>query len=273
MRSGYGPLDGKRREIRILHVLPGIWTVPLNCTLQVVALKECPSYQALSYTWGDETPMKTMLLNSEPCEIRTNLWSALRRLRRSSERRTLWVDAICINQADAQERSSQLALMGPIYPNTAEVLIWLGDSLCVEGSLPCSPGTLEDGKDLTWLIKNIEHVCQETAFHDRHSEALGAFAALYLLSIDEHWCDKAVFETEGKEHCRVAAKHIYAWQALQQLLKLAWWSRIWVLQEAILARKATMILGSTSVPSELIHHFCRSYQKHLPAGACFQMSF
>ncbi|KAF2208887.1 hypothetical protein CERZMDRAFT_8174, partial [Cercospora zeae-maydis SCOH1-5] len=59
-------------------------------------------------------------------KIKKTLRDALRRLRKRSDPRALWIDAICINQIDAQEKSSQLALLGRIYSNAAEVLIWLG---------------------------------------------------------------------------------------------------------------------------------------------------
>lgn len=37
-----------------------------------------------------------------------------------------WADAICINQADNEEKSFQVNQMGDIYDKAAEVIVWLG---------------------------------------------------------------------------------------------------------------------------------------------------
>lgn len=38
-----------------------------------------------------------------------------------------WVDAICINQEDLEERSAQVQIMPDIYSNASCVIVWLGD--------------------------------------------------------------------------------------------------------------------------------------------------
>jgi len=67
----------------------------------------------------------------DSCQIRVtrNLHAALKRLRFSDRPRTLWVDAICINQADNEEKSHQIALMGEIYGKTTRGIIFLGEEL------------------------------------------------------------------------------------------------------------------------------------------------
>ena len=59
--------------------------------------------------------------------MRLNLYQALRRLRWFRDPRLIWVDAICINQSDVDEKSQQIPLMGRIYRNAASVLVWLGE--------------------------------------------------------------------------------------------------------------------------------------------------
>ncbi|KAL8307518.1 hypothetical protein RB597_000953 [Gaeumannomyces tritici] len=41
--------------------------------------------------------------------------------------RPVWIDAVCINQHDLDERSSQVSLMGTIFATASSVVIWLGD--------------------------------------------------------------------------------------------------------------------------------------------------
>jgi hypothetical protein len=57
--------------------------------------------------------------------VRKNLWEALRHLR-ATERRTLWIDAVCINQQNVPERNAQVKMMRQIYERAQKVVIWLG---------------------------------------------------------------------------------------------------------------------------------------------------
>ena len=268
----YEDLDFSERQIRLLHLLPGSWEEPICCSLQVVSLDEKPVYQGLSYAWGKLNFVKTVQVDERPFRITANLWAALRRLRRTKHERILWIDALSINQQNLDERSYQVSLMGKIYTSASEIIIWLGDSISDSSLLQSSPVVLEDGKDMQWLRENVEQICSTTFFLDSESETLAAFGMLYLLSIDEHWTEKPLFKADNKGRFRIANTYTLAWQALQKMLRLQWWTRLWVVQEFVLSRKATLALGSVSVPGELLYSFCKSYLKHLPPGACCHFS-
>lgn len=130
----YQPLKPNSHEIRMLQIHP-TWRAfsTIKCSLINVDLDDLENesvpfdfYEALSYTWGDATGKVTIKLDGCSFEVTRNLAAALRRLRARKGYRYLWVDAICINQADEQERNSQVALMGLIYRTAEQVLIWLG---------------------------------------------------------------------------------------------------------------------------------------------------
>ncbi|KAI8167338.1 Heterokaryon incompatibility protein 6, OR allele [Colletotrichum sp. SAR 10_70] len=87
-----------------------------------------PDYEALSYVWGDATPSEHILIEEHTVPITTNLHSALVHLRHSSEARTLWVDALCINQSTHGERNQQVMIMGDIYKSARQVVVWLGEA-------------------------------------------------------------------------------------------------------------------------------------------------
>jgi hypothetical protein len=74
--------------------------------------------------------------------IRENLWSALVNLRHAREERVLWIDAICINQADVEERNRQVQLMAYIYSRATTVIVWLGT---LEDRYMVSPHTQQRG--------------------------------------------------------------------------------------------------------------------------------
>jgi hypothetical protein len=119
----------EKDEIRLLRLLPGSGSEPVRCTLIHARLGESPTYDALSYMWGLDRPGKNCLLqvdDGRTLEVRENLGNALRYLRLKDKVRVLWVDAICINQADDAERGHQVAQMGMIYSQAFTVRIWLG---------------------------------------------------------------------------------------------------------------------------------------------------
>lgn len=88
-----------------------------------VRLDEKPSYEALSYTWGDQSrEAKTILLNGLLFPVGPSLSDALFHLR-SDVDRLLWVDAICINQLDATEKNSQISQMSQVYRAASRVII------------------------------------------------------------------------------------------------------------------------------------------------------
>jgi len=123
----YPPPNRDNLEIRLLSLLPSDMSNEIRCELFKVSLDEDPSYQALSYTWGDTSITSHISLNSQTAYVTLNAKSALRRLRHSDRVRTRWIDTVCINQVDILGKNQQVALMGHIYSETQETLIWLGD--------------------------------------------------------------------------------------------------------------------------------------------------
>ncbi|KAF2008632.1 heterokaryon incompatibility, partial [Aaosphaeria arxii CBS 175.79] len=84
-------------------------------------------YDALSYCWGGSTATCHLQCNGKDLRIMQNLQQALLNLRRSdSTLRWLWVDAICINQADDDEKAMQIPNMMYIYQQASHVIAWLG---------------------------------------------------------------------------------------------------------------------------------------------------
>ncbi|KAI0435609.1 HET-domain-containing protein [Xylaria telfairii] len=133
--SIYQPLESANKSIRILELLPGVFESDLRGILRTVALDDKPSYEALSYTWGARAEGGTLKIRqktkwmsrSNEIPVTDNLFRALRRLRYLFKPRVLWVDAVCINQDNMDERSAQVALMAEIYSNADSTAIWLGD--------------------------------------------------------------------------------------------------------------------------------------------------
>ncbi|KAH8766543.1 heterokaryon incompatibility protein-domain-containing protein [Hyaloscypha finlandica] len=103
----------------------------IHCNLSHTTLVECKNdiidhYTALSYVWGDPLSLEQIFLNGRRFPVTSNLFNALRDLRHEQRLRRVWIDAICINQSDVQERNKQVGLMGSIYSLAQHTIIYLG---------------------------------------------------------------------------------------------------------------------------------------------------
>lgn len=97
-------------------------------SLRVVNLHQSPPpYRALSYVWGDASVVSEITCQGHPMSVTTNLSSALKRVRDFNEDIDIWIDAICINQNDLDERASQVAIMRQIYQASQQTIADLGD--------------------------------------------------------------------------------------------------------------------------------------------------
>ncbi|PZD28569.1 HET domain containing protein [Pyrenophora tritici-repentis] len=81
------------------------------CNLHVRAMEEPPQYIALSYTWGEPSPTRMIMLNGRPFRVRQNLWDFLVQARSHNLTTMLWVDALCIDQSQVKERNHQVSMM------------------------------------------------------------------------------------------------------------------------------------------------------------------
>ncbi|KAF4331809.1 hypothetical protein FBEOM_14418 [Fusarium beomiforme] len=112
---------------------PAVISVTL-ATHVLSSASEIP-YNALSYTWGSprdgpsepkDAAIKSILLNGRPFEVQPNLYDALLELQVSCSETPIWIDALCINQSNPNERSPQVSVMNQIYGKANRVIVWLG---------------------------------------------------------------------------------------------------------------------------------------------------
>jgi hypothetical protein len=116
-------------QVRLVVLFPGQQSDDIHIELAHVSLNGQPAYEAVSYTWatdGDVSLSQSIQCHRQNLSITKNCEAALRCLRRPARNRMLWVDAICINQADTRERNHQVKAMASIYSNASQVLAYLG---------------------------------------------------------------------------------------------------------------------------------------------------
>jgi hypothetical protein len=122
-QTRYLPLANQ--EFRLLRVLPERMS-RLKCEIIHHSLNDSPDYIAISYAWGDSLDAKSLVLDGAAVSVATNLHDALKAVRHKKNDTLVWVDALCIDQQNKDERATQIRLMGHIYSRAVSVAIWLG---------------------------------------------------------------------------------------------------------------------------------------------------
>jgi hypothetical protein len=119
-------LIGSSKKIRLIHLLPGHRDDPIRCTLHAVDFQQIEHFEALSYVWGSRLALETISMDRISFSVTENLLHALQHLRLVNRKRVLWIDAICINQSDINERNHQIRQMADIYSQAQRVIAWIG---------------------------------------------------------------------------------------------------------------------------------------------------
>ncbi|KAH3965816.1 hypothetical protein HBH51_147750 [Parastagonospora nodorum] len=231
----YQTLDSKSNEIRLLRI-PKKTTnpsTPLQYTLFHTSLKESSNFLALSYCWGSHTLSHTMTINNHTMPITESLATALASLQPQSHDILLWADAICINQHDPIEKTSQVQLMRDIYQTASQVIIWLG---------PATPDTYYTVREMRKLGDELIGL----GLWDLSSEE--------LLRWDEDGdgessaATKQAISKMRDQHLKMARRDEYPfWWIMSNLGKSGWFHRIWCIQECTNARVATFRCGHDEV--------------------------
>jgi hypothetical protein len=241
-------VDGQ--SIRLLHLDSIPLEKPIRCTLTTYPLSSLPSYSCLSYTWSDplyhgldtpeeltqktdDKPKHLIICNSHPLYITDNLLDALHEFSKNAFQREplLWIDGICINQSDMEERQIQVSIMGDIYSSCKNVIIWLGKADFH------SPYAIE----VMSLIASIPP---------------SRYAGVQISDVE----DWGVYETLG-----IPEIESWKWLEYAAFLQRTWFRRIWVVQEAFLPPVITVICGGDMVKWEDIVA-CAAFLKETGLG-------
>ena len=205
---------------------------------------DAPQYDALSYTWatdsGDNKRSRAVKCDGRRIKITKNCKRALCELRYHDKARLLWVDAICIDQENDQERGHQVGLMQKIYSQANEVLIWLGEAS--EETDTDTPLLISD----LYLRYMTRMVAEMRELESNYKEPTSS--SLYRHLVRE------------EEKMRLDNTKSSLLRGLLHIHSRPWWGRIWVLQEAALSKAAILICSQqTARYSDVLyfHHVLR----------------
>lgn len=213
MATLYDSLDVGSYEVRFLAFVPNLLELEteyrVECTLEKYSLvHDPPRYVALSYCWGDQNARRDITVNGQVVSVTANLAEALWHLHRTiGNDVVVWVDALCINQGDTQERSLQVRLMKQIFERAETVCAWLG--------VP------ENGEDPYSAFTEIEALGSSLVGDPRYSNS--------SLPVNQPNTPPFVFT------------------CMLSVFQCELWRRRWVIQELAVASQIKIMYGSCSM--------------------------
>lgn len=235
----YQPLKS-RTDIRLLTLSCGARVDPISCSLRTYTLADAPAFDAVSYVWGSTAKTICIWCNNQRLFVTENLHEVLLQLSRAESPnapdvsrsantrlvlRTFWIDQICIDQSNENERGHQVALMSRIYAQARMVIACLGRSV-------------EAGFVLSKFLQSL-NTWIELEVETRGNWRLAAFRLDVPSSV---LCEPGL-------------------AILDDIFASAFFRRKWIVQELGLANKPVVLVGMSKVRWSIMLE-CAAYLKH-----------
>lgn len=265
------PLPNPSYYIRLLHLhppsplVPGdAFSSPLHCSISVCPIDQPTPYHAISYTWGPPNNERHYLQvhhhnnpdsPSQQLPITTSLDTALRHLRQlaSGKVATLWIDQICISQAENawDEKSKQVGIMHRIYSSAEQVRVWLG---------PAENGSNE----VMEMWEEVGRKCeQEVNLASYFSSNLSAIHTL-IDHVNNRTPDDPVTQRIQRYMDWAAPRMKPYLKGMTVMFSRPWFRRVWVIQEFALAANTVFVCGLKVIQAQYpawvlnMYSHCRS---------------
>jgi hypothetical protein len=229
-------LQDAQNQIRLLSFQSGSGADPIACDYTVHSFSDPLEYIGISYTWGDPTPTHTISIDGQSIRVHKNCFEALWQARHNYPPflgiQHFWIDALCIDQSNVQEKSLQVQAMSKIFGCAARVAVSLGPS---DGVTDC-------------LDRDLRNL-------DRHAKdmALGRPDPVIEAGLADRPSHEAyidlVFPTLPHDRRERMARSYIA------LANRTYWSRLWIVQELSAARKIDLLCGLVKYDWEWLRRF------------------
>lgn len=220
------PLPHPITHIRLLEIQPQLSTEDdaIRCRLRCVRLTEYDQcYTALSYAWNHDDGIRSICINGQEVDIRSNLYELLYMYRRKLMLHAvptvfIWVDAVCLDFSNIRERNSQVQIMPNIFQRSKTVLAWL-----------------EPSPDVTEVATS----CAEfEKFVDFLEEVKKDLNRPQNFVTDRYLIAKYIPGSASSPCC-----YSNEWRTMLQLCRHHYWSRLWILQENRFAKNLMYLQG------------------------------
>ncbi|CAI9630293.1 unnamed protein product [Alternaria burnsii] len=236
--------------IRLLELLPTASNGVIRCSLKTTELEDAPSFKALSYTWGssrtsipptsthggtgpksllttrvNSARQHTIICDDRFVKVNSNLWDALLMLSNAVNMPHMpktptyyWIDFLCVNQTNIEERNVQVASMADVFKKADGVVVWLGKEDQYTQDALTTMQRISSTPEEKWSLVPY------TSFYNPEESPL-------------------VFATRLT---------FYNWLGFIVLINRPWFKRAWVIQEIALGKTALVVCGSKVFPWELL---------------------
>lgn len=270
----YRPLSsntGSARRTRLLTLAPGSYQDPIEIKLTEHNIEEdLTQYEALSYVWGDEMHDFPATVNDCRVWITENLNTALRHLRfpkpgekdgdqadapnnlvgeekKHTGNRVMWIDALCIDQTNISERNHQVKLMGQIYHTARRVVVWLGPTENhSDFVMDCISAAVSQGPTPRAPSSSSSESSEADASTSRDPSRTTPSASPNSTPYDlQRLRTQSVTVPLG--HMAPENEGYFIFYATE-LLKRAWFERVWVVQEVACSASAIIQCGNRIQP-------------------------
>lgn len=237
------------QDMRVMELCPGAFNDVLTCNLHVCSVEfeyhinpldknyksytlhavshtsgQLVWYTAVSYVWGNPAFIKPMICNEKPFFTTVNLDIALRSLRHVDVAVILWIDQICINQADLEEKAQQVLFMSRIFDHAWSTLVWLG----------------EEADNCSGALKTIFAVNDSFQY------------------TNEDW----IPGPEDFERMSLPAPGSPKWSELAKFLERPWFQRVWIIQEIVFSKDIQFLCGTNYISRQDISLFAICMIQH-----------
>ncbi|KAH8753990.1 heterokaryon incompatibility protein-domain-containing protein [Hyaloscypha finlandica] len=239
-------------SIRVVELLSMKESRGVKLFLHETNLLDAPAFQTLSYEWGASKRTYPVACGKGHILVTTNLLAALKKLRLPTLRRFLWIDALCIDQENDNERTQQVSIMGKIYKAGDKVLIWLGDS--VLGSQEALTKLDQIGQ-----VRGAAEADLHIVLSELYERARKAKSGIENPRLDNHIseCEEELVTVRKEKSAALQdlkvvnmdlfdVGNVALWQAIIDLLSRTYWNRLWIVQEVTVSHRGRVICGPYS---------------------------
>ena len=223
------PTDG--RHFRLLGLEPPDEHGHISSLkLHTFDINDAPTFHAVSYVWHSPELVVPITCNHKKLMITNSLGRALEKLIPWSRGTYLWADGICINQCNIAERNHQVTLMGDIYGRASKVLAHLGD------------GRPTEDDSSNWSAVSV------------------------MTLLNRIWLTEPILSSRSESEWMkvLAINHDNAamWESLVLFWMNPWFTRCWIVQEAVLADSVVLFYGTAICSLNAITTFWDLTQRH-----------
>lgn len=208
-------------HLRVLTLFPGDELDPLHGLIWVTRLDAKVHYTTVSYVWGPKSRRKHALHTPVGrLTITEPLYFTLKKLRKRHKSEVLWVDAICINQDDDNEKTEQVKMLAQIFQNSAQTLGFIQDN-----------GESKEVIEMLMQVRAREVLCEDSVDWPRN-----------LPTCPKGWNKRGLPPSLDP-----------IWSKTADFFRNDWFRRVWIIQEVVIARNMKLVCGKYIIDWEHLY--------------------